>query len=94
MEDDIKWWQATLILGVIFIGGFFLVKWISSLPPAPAYVAPVVEEKPLTKTRCDITGWASSSIIEEEAANGYRFTGRMTQILCENSLSFELKEQQ
>lgn len=51
------------------------------------------QELPATKTRCDITGFQSSSIIQEESLKGYRFTGRISTPLCgENGLSFELKD--
>lgn len=88
------------VLAIIIVAAFIgFIVWLavakpdlgsgqgSATPTAPA-------EKPQTKTRCDFTGWGSASIIEEEAANGYLFTGRVMGIFCENSLAFELKEQQ
>lgn len=87
-----------IIVVALFVG---FVIWLGVAKPdlgsgqsytPPAQTAPA--EKPLTKTRCDFTGWGSASIIEEEAANGYRFTGRVIGIFCENSLAFELKEGQ
>lgn len=55
--------------------------------------ASAVEEKPATKTRCDLTGVMASSIIKDEAAKGYEFTGRVNTLLCGDSgLSFQLKE--
>lgn len=57
--------------------------------PAPAPVT----EKPFTKTRCDFTGFFASSIIEEEAKNGYRFDGRVNTPFCgEGGLSFSLRQ--
>lgn len=49
-------------------------------------------QKPLTKQVCDWLGINSSSIIEEQAQQGYTFTGRTTGIWCENLLNFQLKE--
>lgn len=50
------------------------------------------EQKKLTKQVCDWTGWDSSSIIEEQAQQGYTFTGRTRGFMCENLLNFQLKE--
>lgn len=53
------------------------------------------EQQPFTKTRCDITGFQSSSIIEDEAKKGYQFTGRINTPLCgENGMSFQLRNDQ
>lgn len=53
------------------------------------------EQKPFTKTRCDITGLMASGIIEEEAKKGYQFTGRINTPLCgENGMSFQLRNDQ
>lgn len=96
MSDDTKALIGGGVILALIVGGiiwlFSTVDWDaynSYTPPAQSQTA---EAKPQTKTRCDFTGWASSSIIEEEATNGYRFTGRVSQPFCENSLSFELKE--
>ena len=53
---------------------------------------PVEEVKPLTKQVCDILGFMSSEIIEEQAQQGYMFTGRTRGLFCENMLNFQLKE--
>lgn len=53
---------------------------------------PVEEVKPLTKQVCDILGFMSSEIIEEQAHQGYVFTGRTRGFWCENLLNFQLKE--
>lgn len=50
------------------------------------------EEKPLTKQVCDWFGWNSGSIIEEQAEQGYIYTGRSRSFLCEDMLNFQLKE--
>jgi len=95
-SNDVSWWQAVLIIGVIFIGGFFFIKFLVENAPTydTTYSAPVVEEKPQTKTRCDFTGFMASSIIDEESKNGYRFDGRVNTFLCgENGLSFHLEDQ-
>lgn len=52
----------------------------------------VEEQKPLTKQICDWLGISSSTIIEEQAQQGYTFTGRTTGFICENLLNFQLKE--
>jgi hypothetical protein len=85
---------------IIFLfGATALVVHAASLIDWNAYnsyeppVSVVEDVKPYTKTRCDITGLLSPTIIEEEAANGYQFDGRVTTFLCGDSgLSFHLKE--
>lgn len=51
------------------------------------------EVAPITKTRCDYTGWQTPSIIDEEAEKGYQFTGRVNTIICgDGGLSFQRKQ--
>lgn len=87
-----------VVIGLIIVGAFWLISSADANGNAQTGTATAEpqaqEEKPLTKTRCDWTGWASSSIIEEESANGYRFTGRYVGPFCENNLAFELREGQ
>lgn len=85
-----------VIVGILGTLVFITVKGIQSgdFEGAAAPTTSTPEEKPFTKTRCDFTGFQSSSIIQDEATKGYRFTGRISTPLCgENGLSFELKEQ-
>ena len=53
---------------------------------------PTEEVKPLTKQVCDWFGWDSASIIEEQAQQGYVYTGRSDSFWCKNALNFQLKE--
>ena len=61
-------------------------------PTQTIVATPVEEVKPLTKQVCDILGFMSSEIIEEQAQQGYTFTGRTRGLFCENMLNFQLKE--
>ena len=61
-------------------------------PTQTIVATPVEEVKPLTKQVCDFLGFMSSEIIEEQAQQGYTFTGRTRGFWCENLLNFQLKE--
>lgn len=89
--------QVFLVLVVFVLIGAGITYAVTNFDipdyPLPASTATVAEDKPLTKTRCDFTGWGGASIIEEEAANGYRFDGRVNTFFCgEGGLSFHLEE--
>lgn len=49
-------------------------------------------EKPLTKQICSYGGFSSEAIIEEEAEEGYIFTGTTKTFACDNMLNFQLIE--
>ena len=50
------------------------------------------ETRPLTKQICDWWGYSSSSIIKEQAEQGYVFTGVTKGFFCNTLLNFQLKE--
>lgn len=52
----------------------------------------IQEEKPLTKQVCDFFGINSGEIIEEQAQQGYVFTGRTRGFWCEDVLNFKLED--
>lgn len=86
-----------VIIGVL--GGLAIVGIynLSRLELNQSYQEPATEKletKPLTKVECDWTGISGAQIIEQQATEGYRFTGRTSTFFCENALAFELKEQQ
>lgn len=95
-EDRVSAIIAIVLIIGFLVGVFFLLKSIPADGLAgSAYQAPVETtsgEKPLTKTRCLFTSLNTNSIIEEEAANGYRFTGRVSTFFCDEALAFELRE--
>lgn len=94
MSEDVKSWTALAIFILLLCGfGYVLANQDRYLPQVPTPIA-APEQKPATKTRCDITGFMASSIIAEEKANGYRFDGRVSTLLCGNGgLSFSLERQ-
>lgn len=49
-------------------------------------------EKPLTKQICSYGGFSSEAIIEEQAEEGYIFTGTTKTFACDNMLNFQLIE--
>lgn len=94
-QNDISWWQAVLIIVVLFGAVVGIGYSLSKVDLATSYTPaqPVQKEKPTTKTRCDFTGFMASSIIAEESENGYIFMGRVSTIICgENGLSFRLEQ--
>jgi len=92
MNNNIKWWQAVIIIIVVFGVVALMAVSLNNLLITP-YTPATADIKPVTKTRCDLTGLMASSIIADEAANGYRFNGRVSTFLCgDNGLSFSLEK--
>ena len=82
--------KIIIILAIILISTGCSIY--EETPTQTIVATPVEEVKPLTKQVCDILGFMSSEIIEEQAQQGYVFTGRTRGLFCENMLNFQLKE--
>jgi hypothetical protein len=89
-----------LMVGFLIFGVWIIGKAISVSPQvfsgggaSASYIAPSEPAtKPITKTRCDYTGFMAPSMIEEEAQQGYFYTGRVATFLCEDAMVFQLRE--
>lgn len=84
--------KIIIILAITLISTGCDIYVEENQPIHEVVVTSTEEIKPLTKQVCDILGFMSSEIIEEQAQQGYTFTGRTRGFWCENLLNFQLKE--
>lgn len=81
--------KILLIIPVLLLTGCVEIVENETTQTNPDVV--VEETKPLTKQVCDWTGWDSAAIIQEQAEQGYIYTGRSNSFWCgDDMLNFQL----